>query len=1834
MSEKSRAFRAARILVVGAAALLVVAAANPEPALGMTTKAQAHVAHGGGRITAPVVPALKPYVPHAVATNGVTVPVGQTFGGSDYGVNPTAVESDVNSLDGALEISHTDVRVAGIGVPFVLDRQYNSRDVGLKGSFGSGWSSILDLAVRFSNLGKRAVVYGEDGQQVGFTYDASNKSWIRDPGVRASLVCSGPATKDVAPATCTVTRFSDGVNWTLLHGKVQNYRTAAGQGLTFGYTGARISTVTVESTASKPLVVRLTRNATGLVTKLTTPTHSVSYSYDAAGDLISVTYPAGNIWRMSYASGHLLKSLIAYGSAKATSGLTILTAAYASTGRVSTAIERLGSLMHNTTFTWSGSGETGHASRHELMSVKAAALSRVTYTDTYSNGLLIEKQEPLGEATTYQYDHSLNLIKLTNPLGSTQTMTYDAYGDELSTSTKLDSSNDKASEKFTYDSHHRLLSISQPVTAYITDKTTNTYNTKGELASTTSSGSGTNKYSYDSHGLRTSMTDGEANITSYTYDAYGNLTGQSVKSHSGAKPEGFGPLFTYNEAGQQVMSVPAIGNHGAGHYVTADATRTSYTADGQESSVTAPNGAISRTQYDAAGNVIASSDPMGNKTTYSWSAAHLKGGSGWQEKTTNPAGTTIDVYDPSGDVLSSTPPQPSSTMSGKPAGVVTDEYNADAEIIESTNGQGVSTTYQRDGLGDVVFSSSRQVHDSAVYNLVGWATSASTTTYSFPPDNGTPGNPKATTNTTHTLYGLAGQVEAVTDTAGGSVGYFYGPGDRLKTVEDRSGLTRYVYDDMGDVTSVTSPSGNVTSYAYDALGHETSQTLGGERWTFGYDADGNTVKTVDPDGRMASYTFDALNRKTGVTYSWSGGTGNGWDAPSVAWSYNLLGERTKMSDGTGTTTYTYDSQGRLLSADTALSSGGGKQDFSYNYAHPGRYSERYPDGAVVTYHTDDGGNLMGISVPAQSDGSPAFATGNMLATTAVSRGATSAATAGTNTGAVTPIAPGGTLGPDTLIDYTFNQPQNNAMGTPTTMSGTAFYSAGAANSTSSSNPVPPQGAYVAESDLNGNLLGEQWATLPAPGSSNGTEMTMTYGYNGGTLDTAAKETTNGGDQGGVQLTSWSSNYQTQQSQDAQSGSYAYNGDGNPTSITAGSNQSLHWDMSYDSKGEISSLTTNAPNPSNTNSAPVAAYDNAGNMTDAGAVEAPRTSLEQAGIDWKFAYNDAGQLASATEPGPGLQVTYAYDGDGNLVSENTKNTDPTQNTTYSLIWDPRPATPQLAEVDISQPNQANPSTTHQRYIWGNGPVGMEESCCSSAGNFVFHDNQNGTPTMVTNTSGQTAETSFYDPHGNFLDGSNNIGIYFGFCGCDLPSSSPMIGFDASYSDPVTGLDLMGSRWYDPALGMFTSRNTPAPPTPGTALALSETATDTIGMSASPGTSPVLPVSGPSTSYSFGAQDPTNESQPTGTTVAPGTSGSSFKGWAQGVYAQFETVKSYASGTLGATLVKAPAKALWQLYKNYDTQTSTAAAQAAEGTDVAAEGTTTAEEASQLANEGNNVEDATAPLAAGVEVEEAAESTGVAGKVLSGVGAVAVGVYQIVETCGQYGSTSSECIGQALGTVISSAAAAACEAVTAGVGTAACGVLQSVLSTVIPLLVEGNGQAFLDSVTFSSGFSLQDANVLTAQILIAGVLGPIGVAALLGEVIYANFGAIESAFVAAGDAIASAIVTVGEFYVSTIETAISGISTAGAYIASGFSELVSELTSAGLSNLASELESATTSAINYIVGEIGSALCDFVSTVSCLVSSIFAPPPGRDYAVPGHSTRLFQAAFSPQRLSSRG
>jgi YD repeat-containing protein len=105
-------------------------------------------------------------------------------------------------------------------------------------------------------------------------------------------------------------------------------------------------------------------------------------------------------------------------------------------------------------------------------------------------------------------------------------------------------------------------------------------------------------------------------------------------------------------------------------------------------------------------------------------------------------------------------------------------------------------------------------------------------------------------------------------------------------------------------------------------------------WNYSYDALGNLITQADARPCMTTQSYDSLNRLTGKTYS-----GTGCSTTTVTYTYdagtNGKGHRTGMTDGSGSTSWTYDSRGRMTQEIKVIGGSGGgtfKTLWSYNSA--------------------------------------------------------------------------------------------------------------------------------------------------------------------------------------------------------------------------------------------------------------------------------------------------------------------------------------------------------------------------------------------------------------------------------------------------------------------------------------------------------------------------------------------------------------------------------------------------------------------------------------------------------------------------------------------------------------------------------------------------------------------------------------------------------------------------------------------------------------------------------------------------------------------------------------
>ncbi len=197
-------------------------------------------------------------------------------------------------------------------------------------------------------------------------------------------------------------------------------------------------------------------------------------------------------------------------------------------------------------------------------------------------------------------------------------------------------------------------------------------------------------------------------------------------------------------------------------------------------------------------------------------------------------------------------------------------------------------------------------------------------------------------------------------------------------------LVRYDYDALARLTKVTDLGGKVTGIGYDLMGRQTfvdNPDTG--KIEMRYDLADNQVAEITPNLRAAGgqtvYDYDRnrltavrypLNPANNVTYTYGAPGPEGQPA-----SGNAAGRVTRVDDGARTQTRSYDLLGEVVSETTLMK----VQNLSPSTAAAHTYTTSfvydtwsrpltmtYPDGEVLTYSYDSGGNasaLAGVKGP-------------------------------------------------------------------------------------------------------------------------------------------------------------------------------------------------------------------------------------------------------------------------------------------------------------------------------------------------------------------------------------------------------------------------------------------------------------------------------------------------------------------------------------------------------------------------------------------------------------------------------------------------------------------------------------------------------------------------------------------------------------------------------------------------------------------------------------------------------------------------------------------------------
>lgn len=243
----------------------------------------------------------------------------------------------------------------------------------------------------------------------------------------------------------------------------------------------------------------------------------------------------------------------------------------------------------------------------------------------------------------------------------------------------------------------------------------------------------------------------------------------------------------------------------------------------------------------------------------------------------------------------------------------------------------------------------------------------------------------AQNQTTQYQYDAQGNLKQITDPLLHNASYQFDALNRLiQNTDPLNGQTYQQQDALDQITQVTDPRNIDTTYTYNGLG-DLLQEVSADRGTttYTYDGAGNVKTIIDARGVKHTYTWDALNRPTKRAHVTVSGV------PGVAaliWGYdtgsNGIGRLTSMSDESGSTSFSYDLHGRLLSKTqiAKISAIDYTQTLGYQYDSFGRVNQMtYPSGTIVatTYGADGrpieirvNGNLLMSNITYHPFGEP------------------------------------------------------------------------------------------------------------------------------------------------------------------------------------------------------------------------------------------------------------------------------------------------------------------------------------------------------------------------------------------------------------------------------------------------------------------------------------------------------------------------------------------------------------------------------------------------------------------------------------------------------------------------------------------------------------------------------------------------------------------------------------------------------------------------------------------------------------------------------------------------
>ncbi|WP_217551178.1 RHS repeat-associated core domain-containing protein [Streptomyces sp. GbtcB6] len=682
-------------------------------------------------------------------------------------------------------------------------------------------------------------------------------------------------------------------------------------------TGAMTQSV-VHNDATADLVTQYTRDAFGRVLTVTDPRrNTTSYTYDPMGRTSTVTGPAVPVEDGSGAGATMTRPVTKYGydAFGETAGVrdpkgggTGFT--YDTRGNLTDVSRNDGSFDHRT-YDYAGNVLSQTSSDSGRTDYTYDARNRV-HTATRWNR---DTNKADGTPATYTYDDNSNLLSAVSFTGAQTLSTYD----DMDRRQTLDNvvrngtaTPDQDITQYRYDDFGEPTHSWQTIDGKVFESRSG-YNAAGELSSETETGRGTTNYLHDVAGRLTLVTDPLKRSTETDYDLAGRRTAVVAKDPQGT-----------------------------------ELARTDYTVDpaGNVTAVKDPNRNVWQASYDAGNRLTALTDPAPTAA----------------DGTVAPNPVTTIGYDVLGDATRVTDADQHTTYqtyagswlqtrvepatSAHPAAADrtwTYEHSSGVggRLTKVTEPGGVSTSYSYD-----------TYYRNTGQSGTGGAGGAVNRSFGYDPDDrptsiGTPGGTQTFTyDDRDLLTGSSGPL--------GTSSYRYDSLGRLTYQQDPATTVSYGYSGLKDVGSVYDGlTGDSLGYTRDTAG-QVKQITGVAQGEGSY-----PTRNIDYDdlGRVKSETITPdtpfQDRKSTLSYTWDK---NG----------NLkTSTRTGSYIATGTTSYDYDEDNRLVRSSTSSADGATPTGTDYawdavgnrTWTTPWSGSAHTPTGATTAAQYDERNRL-------------------------------------------------------------------------------------------------------------------------------------------------------------------------------------------------------------------------------------------------------------------------------------------------------------------------------------------------------------------------------------------------------------------------------------------------------------------------------------------------------------------------------------------------------------------------------------------------------------------------------------------------------------------------------------------------------------------------------------------------------------------------------------------------------------------------------------------------------------------------------------------------------------